>query len=77
MVNPEMGSNEVQILCYCTEVDFYGICTLLHYLFSDYFLHLLLTFLHKYLYFLLLTFSNQARYFSFGGSPFDNKSIIS
>ncbi len=44
--------------------------------FSDYFLLLLLTFLHKYLYFLLLTFSKQARYFSFGGSPFDNKSII-
>ncbi len=44
--------------------------------FSDYFLLLLPTFLQKYLYFLLLTFSNQARYFSFGGSPFDNKSII-
>jgi len=45
--------------------------------FSDYFLFLLIKFLHKYLYFLLLTFSNQAHYFSFDGSPFDNKSIIS
>ncbi len=44
--------------------------------FSDYFVLLLPTLLHKYLYFLLLTFSNQACYFSFGGSPFDNKSII-
>ncbi len=29
----EMGSKEVQILCYCTKVDFSGISTLLHYLF--------------------------------------------
>lgn len=23
----EVGSNEVQILCYCTSVDFLGVCT--------------------------------------------------
>ncbi len=40
--------------------------------FSDYFLRLLLTVLHKFLYFLLLTFPNQACYCS---SPFDNKSV--
>ncbi len=44
--------------------------------FPDYFLLLLHTFLHKYLYFLLLLFSIQVRFFRHGGSPFDNKSII-
>ena len=46
----EMGSNEVQILCFCPEVDFSGVSTVN---ISDNFL------LSR------LTFSSQARYFSF------------
>lgn len=42
---------QVQILCYCTYINFWGTCALSMY-FSD---HLLTSFLHKYLYLILLT----------------------
>lgn len=53
---PEVGSNQVQILCYYTWVDLSGICT------TFYFSSLQFTQISVLL--LLLTFSKQACYFS-------------
>ena len=53
-ISTEMGSRVAKL----SRFVWYQQPTLLHYLFS-------LFFSHKYLYFLLLTFSNQACYFSF------------
>ena len=48
----------------CTSVDFLGISTSLFMFLTTFYFHSL-NFLYKYLYFLLLTFSSQACYFSF------------
>ncbi len=55
--NPEMGSNEVQILCYLSRFFWYLYFTSL-FIFLIFFYFYSLHFLHKYLYF-LLTFSNM------------------
>ncbi len=65
-----MESNEVQILCYCflVSVLYFTIYFSIFFYFTPYIFTQISVLL-------LLTFSNQSRYFNFGGSPFDNKSI--
>ncbi len=55
ILGTEVGSNEVQIPRHCSEADFSDI----------YIVFIFLTTIYIYLYFLLLTFSKQAHYFSF------------
>ncbi len=66
----EVWSNKVQILCYCSCVDFPDICTFLEYLLFWQHFTFSLYIWTQYLYFLLLTFSKQACYFSFNAFVF-------